>query len=124
MCKDEEMYPDPDTFNPDRWLNPDYPTFQAPLTHYPDLKRYLTFGEGRRICPGLQLAERSLFIEVSTLMWACSVGKKNDKDGVVIPVPLYDPKPGQNTSPKRFSFSLEVRNKNRISILQTRHTTT
>src|SRR6266536_6099925 len=29
--RDETLYPNPETFNPDRWLNPKYPTFKAPL---------------------------------------------------------------------------------------------
>lgn len=57
----------------DRWLNPEYPTFQAPLTKFPNLQRNAAFGFGRRICPGLALAERELFIEITMLMWACSV---------------------------------------------------
>jgi Cytochrome P450 len=116
MNKDETLYPDAEAFNPDRWLNPKYPTFQEPLTQHPNLKRYSSFGFGRRICPGLALAERSLFIEISTLIWACSVVKKVGVDGV-IPVPWYDYRPGNNTGPQRFDFDLKVRDEKRAQLL-------
>ncbi len=118
MFKDEAVYPDAEAFNPDRWLNPRYPTFQAPLSEHPNLKRFAGFGFGRRICPGLVSGERSLFIEISTLMWACTVVKKLDADGVAIPVPWYDYKPGNNTGPKRFDFDLKVRDGKRLELLR------
>lgn len=118
MFQDEAVYPDSGTYNPDRWLNPKYPTYQEPLSQYPNLKRFASFGFGRRICPGLVSAERSLFIEIATLMWACSVGKKLDAQGNVIPVPWYDFKPGNNTGPKPFDFSLTARDAKRIAMLQ------
>lgn len=118
MFKDESLYPNAEAFNPDRWLDPKYPTFQLPLSQYPNLKRFLCFGFGRRICPGLAVAERSLFIQTTMLMWACSVEKKLDANGKVIPVPWYDYRPGNNTGPKRFDFSLKVRDEKRIMRLR------
>ncbi|KAG9126955.1 hypothetical protein FRC07_001254 [Ceratobasidium sp. 392] len=55
ITRDPSVYPEPDVFNPDRFLDPSVP--KAP-----------TFGFGRRICPGAQLAETSLFITASTLL--------------------------------------------------------
>ena len=118
MYADEKMYPDPEAFNPDRWLDPKFPTYQAPLTEYPNLKRFSSFGFGRRICPGLVSAERSLFIEISMLMWACNVVRKLDANGKVIPVPWYDFRPGNNTGPKPFEFDLEVRDEKRLQMLR------
>ncbi|KAJ9602887.1 hypothetical protein H2200_012667 [Cladophialophora chaetospira] len=118
MFADESVYPDPETYNPDRWLLPGFPTYQEPLTQFPNLKRFAAFGFGRRICPGLMAAERSLFIEVSMLMWACSVEKKLDSSGNVIPVPWYDYKPGNNTGPKKFDFVLKTRSEKRLALLQ------
>lgn len=120
MFKDETRYPNAKDFNPDRWLNPNYPTFQSPLTEYPNLKRFAAFGFGRRICPGLVAAERSLFIEISMLMWACSVVKKLDSKGDVIPVSLEDYRAGNNTGPKTFSFNLEVRDPAKLEVLRQR----
>lgn len=118
MFKDESTYPDAEQYNPDRWLDPEYPTFQSPLSQYPNLKRFSHFGFGRRICPGLALAERALFIETTMLMWACSVDKKLDAKGKIIPVHWYDYRPGNNTGPQRFDFSLRIRSDGRMSRLR------
>ena len=117
MFKDPTIYPDPETYNPERWLKPEYPTYQEPLTEFPNLKRFSAFGFGRRICPGLPSAERTLFIEVATLLWACDIIHKLDKDGNVIPVPWYDTRPGNNTGPKHFHFDISVRDPARMHIL-------
>lgn len=122
MYKDESTYPDAEAFNPDRWLNPKFPTCQTPLTEYPNLKRFSSFGFGRRICPGLVSAERSLFIEIAVLMWACSVVPL-EKDDKIIPVPWYDYKPGNNTGPKPFRFDLKVRDRERVRLLSSRRRT-
>ena len=117
IFKDEKDFPDPETFNPDRWLNPKFPTSREPLTEYPNLKRFPAFGFGRRICPGLLAAERSLFIEIATLMWACRVSKKIDSSGKVIPVPWYSYQPGNNTAPKPFSFDVELRDQAKMALM-------
>jgi cytochrome P450 len=121
MFKDEGLYPDADTFNPDRWLNPDYHhTFQGPLAEHPNMKRYAAFGFGRRICPGLEAGERSLFIQVSTLSRACSVVTKLDAEGNPIAVPWYPVKPKGTTELGGVEFGLEFRDPKRREILRQR----
>src|ERR1700712_1176874 len=76
IFRDEQMYPEADSFQPERWLNPRFPTYQEPLTTYPNLKRFAAFGHGRRICPGLEVTEKALLLQVASLFWACNVGGK------------------------------------------------
>ena len=114
----EELYPDGETFNPQRWLDPKYPTFKEPLDQYPNLKRFSAFGYGRRICPGLETAERSLFIQVACLAWACHISKKVDSTGKEIPVPWYEYTEGSNVAPKAFVFDLKARSQKRIDMMQ------
>lgn len=102
----EKLYPDPETFNPDRWLNPKYPTFREPLDRYLKLKRFSTFGFGRRICPGLDSAEQALYIGIASLAWACSITLKRDASGKEVPVPWYDYAPGASSAPNMFPFSV------------------
>ncbi|KAH7109741.1 cytochrome P450, partial [Dactylonectria estremocensis] len=118
MVREEALYPDSEAFNPGRWLNPKYPTYQEPLSQFPNLKRYLTFGFGRRICPGLELAERALFIQVSHIAWACSIQLKKDEYGSTIPAPWYDYAAGVNTRPNAFSFDMKPRSEDRLRIMQ------
>lgn len=91
-------YPDPESFRPERWLEKDWPTFKEPLTQYPNLQNFSAFGFGRRICPGQSIAERSLYILISRVAWACHISAKHDDGGNPLPPPPYDYVPGFNVS--------------------------
>jgi len=67
------------------------------------------FGFGRRICPGMNIAERSLFILTARLLWACQMGRKRDSQGREIEIPEYDYVAGFNTQPKFFEFEIMER---------------
>ncbi|KAJ3776759.1 cytochrome P450 [Lentinula raphanica] len=58
MTHESERYDQPDTFNPDRYL-------QQPAAPDP---RIQTFGFGRRYCPGLHLANAVIFLNVARLL--------------------------------------------------------
>ncbi|KAK0472150.1 cytochrome P450 [Armillaria novae-zelandiae] len=62
---DPDIFPDPERFDPQRWLTPDG-------TIRNDIKNY-NFGFGRRVCPGMHVANRSLFVNTALLMWAFNV---------------------------------------------------
>ncbi|KAJ1301800.1 hypothetical protein OPQ81_009028 [Rhizoctonia solani] len=73
ISNDPATYPDPDCFNPDRFLDPSVP--EAP-----------TFGYGRRSCPGSHHAEASLFIIAAGLLAMFNIQPDQDKDGNPIPL--------------------------------------
>ncbi|KAH7333845.1 cytochrome P450 [Rhizoctonia solani] len=68
MSRNEAVYKDPETFNPDRFLDPNIPPVPG-------------FGWGRRKCPGIHFAENSLFIIITSLLTVFSFTRKNDKEG-------------------------------------------
>jgi hypothetical protein len=116
--RDPDLYPDPESFNPDRWLDPKFPTYKEPLSTYPNLHNYSAFGFGRRICPGQNIAERSLNILTSRIAWACDLAKAKDAAGKEIAVPLYDYTAGFNVQPKPFPFELRVRSPERLKVVE------
>ncbi|GAD95937.1 predicted protein [Paecilomyces variotii No. 5] len=116
--RDEELYPDSENFNPSRFLEKEYPTYKEPLDTNPNIKRFSAFGFGRRICPGLETADRSLFIQIAFLAWACHVTKKTDAAGKEIPVPWYDYTEGSNVMPNKFDFDLKPRSQERMEIIR------
>lgn len=101
---DEERYTEPDKFDPDRQLgrlllaneyavSSDYDTrdhYNYGKSAEPSPAEWRTdpiyTGAGRRLCPGIHLAERNLFISVAKLLWAFSFEKKLDENGRTIEV--------------------------------------
>lgn len=111
--RDPELYPDPETYNPARWLEPGWPTYRAPLSVYPNLQNYSNFGFGRRICVGQNIAERNLMILAARLAWAVDVQAPDGR----MP-PLYDYHSGFNSYPKRFEVNVEGRGGGRMEVLE------
>lgn len=62
ISRDPEVYPEPDTFKSQRWIDD-----QGHLRD--DLNNFL-FGFGRRACPGRFLANRSVIIGTALILWA------------------------------------------------------
>jgi len=96
--REPKRYPDPDAFRPERWLDSTWPTYREPLTQHPNLQNFSAFGFGRRICPGQNIAERSLYILISRVAWTCDISAKRDSAGNVILPPSYDYVSGFNVS--------------------------
>ena len=72
MLHDPKVYSNPMDFNPDRFNGLDS-----------EMKKVteLTFGFGRRFCPGTHFGESTLFSVVSTTLATCDVLPGLDKDG-------------------------------------------
>ncbi|XHF97147.1 hypothetical protein AWENTII_000749 [Aspergillus wentii] len=66
---DPSIYPNPERYEPSRFE--EYPslapTYAASGAEHRD---HYGYGAGRRICPGIHLAERNLFIAIAKLLWA------------------------------------------------------
>ncbi|KAH7350127.1 cytochrome P450 [Plectosphaerella cucumerina] len=67
---DPTTYPDPDRFLPARFLPPDHPLHAHGMAA---VQKHFAFGVGRRACPGLQVANSSLYIVISRILWAFDI---------------------------------------------------
>jgi hypothetical protein len=76
---DPEIYPDPEEFKPERFLNEDGTVRDDPTLT-------LVFGVGRRICPGRHFADATLFIVTSSVLSVFTVTKAKEVNGHDIPV--------------------------------------
>ncbi|KAH9016880.1 cytochrome P450 [Lactarius hengduanensis] len=79
VLHDPELYPDPEAFIPDRFLNEDGTSRDDPMIS-------LAFGVGRRICPARHFVNVTLFIVTASVLSVFNVTKAKDKNGDDIPV--------------------------------------
>ncbi|PSK58738.1 3-hydroxyphenylacetate 6-hydroxylase [Elsinoe australis] len=102
-------------FDPGRWSNPDafdpsrylaYPHKSGVYAAAADARErdHFDFGAGRRICPGMHLAENSLFITIAKLVWAFEILPPVGRDGRLEEVDTSDEayELGANTLPKPY----------------------
>ncbi|PVH96854.1 putative cytochrome P450 [Periconia macrospinosa] len=67
---DPTRYPNPRRFDPQRFKDDDQSLFEAATNPDVSKRDHFTFGAGRRICPGIHVAEQNLFLAISRLLWA------------------------------------------------------
>ncbi|KAK7535729.1 cytochrome P450 [Phyllosticta citribraziliensis] len=113
ITRDATTYPNPESFNPERWLSPTYPSFQEPLTKFPSIKNFTTFGYGRRICMGMDLVEQEFLIGMGSMAWAFNFSKKLDDSGRPMDIPAHDYTSMLISRPRPFQFALEPRSEGR-----------
>ncbi|KAI9448700.1 cytochrome P450 [Lactarius psammicola] len=99
-----DLFPDPETFKPGRFLNEDG-TFRD------DPTISLAFGAGKRICPGRHLAEATLFTVTASVLSVFNVTKAKDENGHEIPVTPAMQNDAIASHPVKFECAINPRDK-------------
>jgi cytochrome P450 len=68
------MYPDPDFFKPERFINLDGSLRDDPVLT-------TLFGFGKRVCPGRHFADATIFIVIASLLSVFNTRKGNNTNG-------------------------------------------
>ncbi|KAJ7843073.1 cytochrome P450 [Mycena olivaceomarginata] len=113
---DPELYEDPENFIPDRYLLTENGT--KPGVDSSDLRPTLAFGAGRRICPGLHVAQDSINLNVMNLLWAFNFNKATDAEGKPIEVDTWDYVTGLTSKPRSFKCKITPRTPEKAEIIQ------
>ncbi|KIA75506.1 hypothetical protein HK57_00005 [Aspergillus ustus] len=117
---DPTRYPNPDTFDPYRFTNQTQP---APVyANAGDYKKrdHFGYGSGRRICPGIHLAERALFIATAQFIWAFDFKPKTTASGRAIPIDVSPDtayRDGFLNQCRPFEMDISVRSEKRKEII-------
>ncbi|KPI40314.1 Fumitremorgin C synthase [Cyphellophora attinorum] len=78
---DPVRHPQPRQYRPERYLHDTLSLYDSAANSDGTKRDVFTFGAGRRICPGMHVAERSLFLGISRILWAFSISPAVDENG-------------------------------------------
>ncbi|KAF8079095.1 cytochrome P450 [Lyophyllum atratum] len=78
MAHDESIYPEPDSFLPERFFDD-----EGRLNNDDQV---IAFGFGRRICPGRHMASATVWLSIAAVLSTLNIAKAKDMDGKEIPV--------------------------------------
>ncbi|KAJ3547606.1 hypothetical protein NM688_g5385 [Phlebia brevispora] len=105
---DPEVYEDPFEFNPSRFI----PQEGKPAA--PDAREYC-FGFGRRICPGVHLADASIWLSCAWSLAVFNISKKVE-DGKIVE-PVVDSTDGAINHPLPFKCTIKPRSAKAESLI-------
>ncbi|KAF9449659.1 cytochrome P450 [Macrolepiota fuliginosa MF-IS2] len=112
MLQDEAIFPNPEDFNPDRFLKDG-----SINTEVPDPEVYATFGFGRRICPGAHIGLSTLYIVSVSMLSLFDISPEIDPNGNPIQV-VPEFKPASITSdPLPFQCKITPREGRDVEVL-------
>jgi len=63
---------------------------------------FTTFGAGRRMCPGIHVAERSMYTAVVRLLWSFNIKRALDENGKFTPIERDAMTPGFMVTPLHY----------------------
>jgi len=115
---DPKRFPNPRVFDPDRYQNDLLSSFDAAVSPDVSKRDHFTFGAGRHLCQGMHLAERSLFLGMSRILWAFDVLPaldSNQKEIIPDPERLTQ---GFVCMPEPFSARIVPRSKERAMMVE------
>ncbi|KAI0965547.1 putative cytochrome P450 [Xylaria arbuscula] len=116
--RDAARYPRPDQFDPDRYKDNKQNFYDSAVNPDVSQRDQFAFGAGRRICPGIHVADRSLFLGISRLLWAFDFKRPLDEDGnEIVPDPTKVTQ-GFLVAPLPFNAIITPRDAKRVEIIR------
>lgn len=109
---------EPRRFDPSRYENDSLGLYDSASNPDAAKRDQFTFGAGRRICPGMHVAERSLFLAMSRILWAFDIRPALDNKGKAI-IPEQDRlTQGFVCMPEEFRAQITPRSKEKAQLVE------
>ncbi|KAL4801508.1 cytochrome P450 [Aspergillus unguis] len=108
---------DPRVFKPERFTG-DHTTLYQSAVGDTTKRDNFVFGAGRRLCQGIHIAERSLFLGISRLLWAFTFYPGKDANGNRFEYDIEDLVGGITVQPNEYPVRIEPRAANKVQIIR------
>ncbi|KAH9834665.1 cytochrome P450 [Rhodofomes roseus] len=110
MLRNPGWYSDPDAFHPERFQEVDSSLAEKS-------PRNLVFGFGRRICPGRQLADQTLWLAIATILTMFDIRRARDAQGnEITPEAVFVS--GGISHPKPFRCDIRLRSQDAAGLVR------
>ncbi|KAI1390013.1 cytochrome P450 [Hypoxylon trugodes] len=109
---DPKRHHDPRRFDPTRWAGDDQNSMESASNLDVSKRDHFAFGNGRRICQGIHIADRSLFLGMSRLVWAFDFERPIDEatgEEIIPDAGDLSPDPGLLVQPTPFKAVIKPR---------------
>ncbi|KIW98141.1 uncharacterized protein Z519_01725 [Cladophialophora bantiana CBS 173.52] len=114
---DPSLFPNPRQFDPSRHDSNLSFSEAAAAPDFRDRDNW-TFGAGRRICPGVHIAERTLFLAAARLLWMFEIRKAKDTYGRDIDVDMDEVTQSIAARPLPFLCNFVPRSDKHVQVAQ------
>ncbi len=107
---DPQRHPDPRTFDPLRYIDDHQSSIDAANNPDATKRDNFVFGAGRRRCQGMHIADRSIFLAISRMLWAFDFKRAiNPATGREIIPDMDELQEGMMSLPKPFKADIVPR---------------
>jgi cytochrome P450 len=115
---DPARHPNPRRFDPSRYLNDTLSAAESANHSEAGKRDHFLFGAGRRLCQGMHIAERSMFLAIARLLWAFEFHCTVDEQGREVRPDSEDLTDGFLVHPKHFPASIVPRDGDKVRVVR------
>ncbi|EXJ80110.1 hypothetical protein A1O1_08252 [Capronia coronata CBS 617.96] len=116
---DPNRHTNPRAFDPDRYANDFLSEFECATNPDVSKRDHFIFGAGRRVCQGMHIAERSLFLAIVRMLWAFDFEKARDARGSPITPDIDKLTQGLFVLPEPFPAVIKPRSEGHARLIRT-----